>query len=85
MLEERVLITFIDKNKGKSTELEVPLSITANDLIIAVNAAFSLGMDIENIFGCYLASNEPIALLRGDNTLESYGIRNGSVIIYQEK
>ena len=84
-MEEKVLVSFINEIDGITTELEVPLSITSNDLIIAVNSAFSLGMDIENIFGCFLVANEPIAFLHGDNTLESYGIRNGSVIIYQGK
>lgn len=67
-----------------SVDLEVPLNITANELVIALNAAYDLGIDVSNIKNCFLKAENPIALLRGNKTLSEYGIRNGSVINFTE-
>lgn len=66
--------------KGVSYDLEVPLDISANELVIAVNSAYQLGIDTTNMKNCYLKAENPIALLKGDKTLAEYGIRNGSII-----
>ena len=55
--------------------------ITANDLVLALNEAYGLGMDTDNIFSCYLVAENPIAFLRGNKTLKEFGIRNGSYIM----
>lgn len=57
--------------------------ITANDLVLALNEAYGLVMDTDNIFSCYLVAENPIAFLRGNKTLKEFGIRNGSYIIYR--
>lgn len=80
-MKDTAIVEFI--NMGQKTDLEVPLDITANDLIIALNSAYSLQMDTENIFNCYLIAENPIAFLRGNKTLREYGIRNGSQIIHK--
>ena len=49
--------------------------ITANDLVLALNEAYGLEMDTENIFSCYLVAENPIAFLRGNKTLKEFGIR----------
>lgn len=82
-MDEKVILEFINKNDDSNTELEVPTNITANDLIIALNDAFDLGMDIENIFNCYLVAENPIAFLHGNKGLAEYGIRNGTKIIFK--
>lgn len=82
-MRETAIIEFENKENGTQTEIEVPLSITANDLVRALNEAFSLKMDINDIFNCYLVAENPIAFLRGNKTLEQFGIHNGSVIIYK--
>lgn len=79
------LIDFINCETGENIELEVPLGITANELIIALNKAYGLGMDIDNIFNCSLVSEQPIAFLRGNRLLNDFGIRNGSKIICKRK
>ena len=61
----------------------MPLSITANDLIYALNNAYELGLNSENVFEYYLCSEKPIAFLRGEKTLADFGLRNGSVIIFK--
>ena len=80
-MKDTAIVEFV--NGKEKTDIEVPLDITANDLIIALNNCYRLDMDIENIFNCYLISENPIAFLRGNKTLREYGIRNGSWIIYK--
>lgn len=80
-MEERAVVEFINKDTGEIKEIEVPLDITANDLTIALNEAFSLDMDIDNIFNCYLIAENPIALLRGNKKLLDFGIHDGTTII----
>lgn len=82
-MNDRVVVEFINKEKNTRTELDIPVGITANDLVAALNAVYDLKMDIDNIFNCYLVSENPIAFLRGNKELSEYGIRNGSKIIYE--
>lgn len=81
-MRETAIVEFENKVSNKKIEIEVPLAITANDLVLALNRTFSLGMDANDIFSCYLVAENPIAFLRGNKTLEQLGIRNGSLIIY---
>lgn len=78
-----IVILNIQKRKF-TVDLEVPLNISANELVIALNTAYELGIDTTDIKNCYLKAENPIALLKGNKTLEEYGIRNGSVINYTE-
>lgn len=66
--------------KNYQTDIEVNLDISANDLAIAINTAYDLGVDMSNIRNCYLKSENPIALLKGSKTLAEFGIHNGSII-----
>lgn len=77
------VVDFKNLDNGLAVELEIPLEITANDLSLALNEAYQLGMNTENIFSCYLVAENPIAFLRGNKTLEEFGIRNGSMIMYK--
>lgn len=78
-----IIILNLVKQKA-SADLEVPLDISANELVIALNTAFNLGIDTSDIKNCYLKAENPIALLKGNKTLSEYGIRNGSVINFTE-
>lgn len=75
-----IVIIFNNNLNKTSTDLEVPLDITANDLVIALNKAYNLGIDIENQKHCYLKAENPFVLLRGSKKLSDYGLHNGSVI-----
>lgn len=61
-------------------DMEVSLDITANDLVLALNETFLLGIDTNKIVECYLYAEEPIALIRGNKTLNDIGIRNATII-----
>ena len=65
-------------------DLEIPLDISANELVFALNMAYDLGIDTSNIKDSYLKAENPIALLKGNKTLSEFGLRNGSVINYTE-
>ena len=79
MEDKAIIIVKIHKRK-ELYDIEVPLDITGNDLVIALNQAFSLGIKTENILDCYLKMESPIALIRGNKQLRDYGMRNGSII-----
>lgn len=81
--EKAIVILNIQKRKF-TVDLEVPLNISANELVIALNTAYELGIDTTDIKNCYLKAENPIALLKGNKTLEEFGIRDGSMIIYSE-
>ncbi len=84
MAKDTAIIIFNILNRGFTADLEVPLDISGNDLTIALNQAYQLGIDTADIKNCYLKAENPIALLRGNKTLKEYGIRNGSVINFTE-
>ena len=84
MEKETAVIIFNIIQREFSADLEVPLEITANELVLALNTAYSLGIDTTDIKNCYLKSENPIALLRGHKTLKEFGIRNGSIVNFTE-
>lgn len=79
-MNEKAIITVRLLNKKEVYDIEVPLDISGNDLVIALNQAFKLGIDVNNILDCYLNMENPIALIRGNKLLRDYGMRNGSII-----
>ena len=84
MNKETAIVIFKNLKTNVSVDIEVPLYITANDLVEALNIAYDLGIDTSDIKNCYLKSENPIALLKGNKDLSEFGIRDGSVIIYTE-
>lgn len=84
MDKETAIIILNIKKRNVCVDVEVPLSISANELVIALNSGYDLGIDTTNIKNCYLKAENPIVLLKGNRTLAEFGIRNGSVINYTE-
>lgn len=82
MNREKAIIIFNNIKRQQSIDLEIPLNISANDLVLALNSAYDLGIDISNIKNCYLKAERPIALLKGNKTLEEFGVRNGTIIYF---
>lgn len=73
-----VIIRFTD---GRASEdLDIPLDISAIDLIIALNDIYQLGYDVSRINEYSLKSENPIRLLKGSKQLKQYGLINGSCI-----
>ena len=61
-------------------DISVPLEISANELIIGLNEGFGLGMDTSDISKCFLRTESPIALIKGNKSLKDFGLRNGTII-----
>lgn len=70
-------------DKKIHVDLENSTGNHSKDLVLALNEAYNLGIDTDDIFNCYLAAENPIVFLRGNKTLKEFGIRNGSHIIYR--
>lgn len=84
-MEKETAIIVLNITKRRITvDIEVPLTISANELVIALNTGYDLGIDTTNIKNCYLKAENPIVLLKGNRTLAEFGIRNGSVINFTE-
>lgn len=86
-MENKAIVVFRIHKRNFEADLEIPLDISANDLVNALNTAYDLGIDMTNmtnIKNCYLKSERPIALLKGNKSLKDFGIRNGSVINFTE-
>lgn len=84
MNKETAIVIFNITKRNFTVDLEVPLYISANDLVNALNTAYELGIDTSDIKNCYLKAENPIALLKGNKTLAEFGLRNGSVINFTE-
>lgn len=84
MNNDHAIVVLNLRRRGITMDLEVPLSISANDLVLALNTACELGIDTSDIQNCYLKTEHPIALLKGNKTLAEFGVRNGTVINYTE-
>lgn len=84
MSNEKVVVVFHMVKRNISIDIEIPLNITAMELVVGLNAAYSLDIDVTSIKNCYLKAENPIALLRGSKTLLQYGIRTGSIIYFTD-
>ena len=84
MDRETAIIIFKISQKNLSFDLEIPLDISANELVNALNTAYNLGIDVTDVKNCYLKAENPIVLLRGNKLLGEFGVRNGTLITYTE-
>lgn len=82
MDKDTIVVRFQNLRSKKEVDLDIPLAISANELVIALNEAYSLGIDVSDTKKCFLQAENPIALLKGNKTIEEFGLRNGSVIYY---
>ena len=77
-----ITIKFLKQNREE--DVEVPVHITANELIIGLNEAYRLGIDTNDVLKSFLRAENPIVLLRGNRTLAECGLRNGSMIMIND-
>lgn len=66
--------------RGESLDVDVPLSITAGELLQGLNEAYDLGLDTDDASQCYLKAENPVVLMHGRRTLGEFGIMDGSII-----
>lgn len=82
MNNDRIVVTFNNVKENKIIDIDIPLDISVNELIMGLDNAFDLGMDVSNISMCHLQTENPIALLKGNKTVREYGLWNGTIINY---
>lgn len=76
-------IIMFQAGHGQVRDLEIPLGISAQELIWALNAAFSLGITAEKMPTSYLKAENPIALIHGKKTLDAFGVHDGTIIRFE--
>lgn len=82
MQNNTAVVTFEAPKKTISVDLEVPLDISANDLVKALNSAYGLGINEKDMKEWYLQAERPMVLLRGSKTLADFGVRTGCIIYF---
>lgn len=83
-MENRAIVVFYMVRRNLQVDLEIPLDISANELVNGLNIAYGLGIDVSDMKNCYLKAENPIALLKGNRLLSELGVRNGTTIYYTE-
>lgn len=83
-MENKAIVIFRIIKKNFEVDLEIPLDISANELVVALNTAYDLGIDVSDVKNCYLQAENPIALLKGNKLLSDFGVRNGTIINFTE-
>lgn len=83
-MDENIVVVLNLTKINKSIDIEIPLDITARELIVGLNTAYELNIDTDDIKNCFLKIDNPPMLLRGNMVLRDTGIRNGSIINYTE-
>ena len=78
-MKEKITIIVHLPDDGKE-DLEVPIFITANDLILALDQIYSLNINKADMHHYYLKADNPKALLRGNRTLKEYDLRDGTMV-----
>ena len=84
MDKESITAVFYMTKRNVMKDIEIPLYITATQLVVALNQAYDLKIDTSDVKKCYLKSEKPIALLKGNKTLAEFGVRDGTVIYFTE-
>ncbi len=83
-MNEKAMVTFLAPKQNIMVDLEIPLGITVNELVIALNSAYNLGIDVSDTKNCFLKSENPIAFLKGNRLISDFGVRNGTALYYTE-
>ena len=84
MDRDTAVITFRNLKEKKEIDIEVPLNITANELVVGLNEALSLNINTSDIKDSFLKAENPLVLLKRNRRLGELGVRNGTIINYTE-
>jgi len=79
-MDNRIVVEVNMHKENKKMDIEVPLDISANELIIGLSEGLSLGYNTYDLSQCYLITENPVAFLSGNKLLSEYGLHNGTII-----
>lgn len=82
-MKEMVILQFERDKTREQYDIEVPLAITANELLLSLNNGLQLGINLQDVSQCYLTTENPIALLKGDVPLKEFGVHDGTKICFR--
>ena len=80
---DTVSVEFHDGSRNKVVDIEIPLFLKANELVTALTRAYDLPIRLEDPSQVYMRSENPVALIAGQQTLEKLGIANGTRIFFE--
>lgn len=81
-MKETIIMVFERNKTGEVYDIEVPIDITANELMQGLNSGLNLGMNLEDSKQCYLCTENPIALLKGNVELSEFNLHDGTKICF---
>ncbi len=84
-MSENIIVLFKNGRDRTEIDLEIPGNLTANEFIYGLNESFHLGINMNKFSQCYLRADYPKALIRGEKTLDELGIRDGTIIYFDER
>lgn len=79
------MVEFHDNEKGTTSDLQLPMSLTGNELVRALASAYHLPIDLNNPDEMYLRAEDPIMLISGEETMEELGMSNGTRIFFDPR
>ena len=82
---EFCMVEFHDTQTGRSSDLQLPMNLSGNDLVVALATAYKLPINVNNPEELYLRTEDPISLIEGDATLEQLGLSNGTRIYFDPR
>ena len=82
---DMVAVEFHDGSRNRVTDVEIPLFLTGNELVIALGKAYDLPLNPEDPSQVYMRAENPVALIAGNLTLAQMGIANGTRIFYEPR
>ena len=77
-MEKKIILILI--LNGKEMDIEVPSDLTANELMYGLAVGFLHLEKRGYLDQFYLCTENPIALLRGECTLEQFGLHDGTKV-----
>lgn len=84
-MKDKIVLVVIFLERNISEELEVPVDISADELILALNQIYELNLNPERVFSYYLKADNPKVLLQGQRKLKEFGVRNGTILYLEDK
>jgi len=79
------MVEFHDNVKGTASDLQLPMTLSGNELVRALTAAYRLPINLNNPDEMYLRAEDPIMLISGEETLEELGMSNGTRIFFDPR
>lgn len=79
-MKDSIIIVLNLIKRKQSFDIEIPLDITANELVVALNKGFNLKINDSDIRQCYLKAENPIVLIKGNKTIQELQLRDGTEI-----